>query len=68
MNFRTFERQLLEAWVESMDFSYIAAQTFGDGELERELLKLFVTQLYRDLLSAFRDADAAIARHLVGPS
>jgi len=41
----------------SMDFAYIAAQTFGDRALENELLTLFLAQA-RGLVAALPDRDA----------
>lgn len=40
-----------------IDFSYLAAQTFGDVDLERELLALFVAQA-RSLLESLDRRDA----------
>ena len=50
-----------------MDFAYIASQTFGDVELERELLSLFAAQAHRLLLGlpAQTDAEQAETAHLL---
>lgn len=50
-----------------VDFSFLAVQTFGDRDLEREVLSLFVAQARRVVpsLPALSDRTGADAAHLL---